>query len=235
MLYIQYGTYKHTLNEAAITISRTPIESDQNVIIGNQINWQISGMLLADANAADPVSDLTKKIGSLKSAYSLNGRNITLYEDDGTKTQHSITNSLTANGVRVGGLSFPKGVGSEYATTRTYTISVQADEIFNAAARLGNLFIESSETVSTTGTGGPRYVVRETRFGAPVRQLVSQATAVKVSQSGSMKTLNKPGVPTPLYSNYEVFPARNLSVTYSPKDRYYRVNYSFQFEAPHQI
>lgn len=234
-MYIAYGGYRHQLNEASISINRTSIESDRNVIIGHQVQWQINGVLLADAGASDPVSNLTSKISALKNAYSVNGRDCALYEDDGTRTQHFIISKLTAQGVRVVNVSFPTGIGAEYATVRSYSITLTAEVITSAAARLGGVFFESAETISYTGTGGPRYVVRETRFGAPVRQLVSQATPCRVTQSGSIKTLGKAASPTPIYSNYEIFPARNITTSFSPKDRYYRVNYSFQFEAPHQL
>ena len=231
-MFIKYGKYIHQLNEAYVSVSHNAIESDQNIKIGWQSQWQIQGVLLADNDAADPVQNLTSKINALKTAYGKNGYNIGLYTDDGVVTSHYIKSSDTVQGVRIQSLSFPQGIGSEYATKRTYSISLTADYISDNAARTGKKFIESSQTISTTGTGGPRYVVRETRFGSPVRQLVSQATVVRVSQSGSIKCLGAPPVPTPIYSNYEVFPARTISVTYSEKDKYYHCNYSFQFEAP---
>lgn len=234
-MYIKYGTFSHALNEASVSINQTVIESDYNVGIGYTANWTIQGMLLPDASAADPVANLTAKITSMQAAYGQNGKNIGLYEDDGTLTAHYINNNLTVQGVRIQGLNFPQGLGAEYATTRSYVISLTADFISDNAARKGQKYIESSQSVSSTGTGGPRYVIRETRFGAPVRQLVSQATICRVSQTGSIKCLGKPPVPTPLYSNYEILPARSISISYSPKDRYYHCNYSFQFEAPHPI
>jgi hypothetical protein len=234
-MYLKYGNYSHTLNEASLSISKNSIDSDQNIHIGHQTNWTIQGVLLADPDAADPVADLTTQITNLKNAYKYNKRSIALYEDDNTKTAHAIDTNKTIQGVRVASMSFPQGIGAEYATKRTYQITITADHLHHAAARAGSLFFESSETISTTGNGGPRYVIRETRFGSPVRQMVSTATPVRVSQTGHRRSIVRPASPTPLYSNYEVLPARQINISFNPKDKFYNVNYSFQFEAPHQI
>ena len=154
-------------------------------------------------------STIKSKIEAIKDAY-WDGADAVLYHDDGTRSSHYINTNECINGTRVMSLSFPRGGGGEYATGRTYQIQIQGD----VPATTGVDGITSfEETVSTTGTGGPRWALVPRFIGPPRRVLQYNQTPRTVVQWGSAEALSGgwPEPPLPvLGAIYEHFDQRSV-------------------------
>ena len=71
-------------------------------------------------------------IDELENAYTNEGSDAGLYQDDGSgnigvKTPHFLDSSLSIGGVKIQSLTYPQGDPSEYATKRTFAITLFAD------------------------------------------------------------------------------------------------------------
>ena len=228
-MYLKYGDYKHKEGEVSLSIDERIIEDDQNNKMGVEETWTITGLILPDDGAADPVASLQTNISKLQTAYRVNGKNICLYINDSTKTTHEINSSQAIGGVRVQSIRFPESSGSELVTGRSYVITVKA-EVFSSAGGTGSSAISKTEVITQQGTGGPRYVWRETRNGPAVRQMVSLHTTVRIQQTGTTITVGGPLIPPPLMSDFELLERRSIATSYDSSTLKHTVNYSYQFE-----
>ncbi len=228
-MYLKYGEYKHKEGEVSLSIREKNIEDDQNNKLGREETWTISGLILPDDDAADPVASLQTNIQKLQTAYNQNGKNICLYIDDDNKTTHEIVSSQTTGGVRVQSVDFPVGDGSELVNQRSYQIVVKA-ESFSASGGTGSSALSKTESVTQIGTGGPRYVMRELRTGSPVRQMVSERTSVLIQQRGTTITVGNPLIPPPMMSDFELLQKRSISMSFDSSTLKHTVNYSYEFE-----
>jgi len=227
---LKYGSYTLTISTggAAVAISSQPRRDSTGRLIGRTERWTISGWLVgADAAA------LTTAINALKAAFAADGQDLGLYTDADVATSHVITNASTLGGVRVTEMpSFPEGKGAEYANQRSFQVTLEADFQDAGAANL----ISFSEHVSITGTGGPRFVVQVPLEGPIVSQVVSTATPVIVTQSGSAIGLTScPTVPPPLLSSGEHFDRRRVEQKNPQRlaDGSYRnteISWAYEFE-----
>lgn len=227
---LKYGSYTLTISTggAAVAISSQPRRDSTGRLIGRTERWTISGWLVG-ANAAA----LTTAINSLKTAFAADGQDLGLYTDADVATSHVITNASTLGGVRVTEMpSFPEGKGAEYANQRSFQVTLEADFQDAGAANL----ISFSEHVSMTGTGGARFVVQVPLEGPIVTQVVSAATPVIITQSGSALGLSGyPVVPGPLVSAGEHVDRRRVEYR-SPRRladgsyREYECSWAYEFE-----
>src|SRR3569623_1863535 len=115
-MILAYGSYRHALGEANLTIQRDTILSPANLAIGWRERWHIQGRLQAAT-----VEQLSSAIIAIENAYRVSQQDAVLYLPDGvTRTAHQLLNSKTYGGVRVTRPpSFPAGDGAEYSTFRT--------------------------------------------------------------------------------------------------------------------
>jgi hypothetical protein len=176
---LKYGSYWHESDEAFIDHDRASEQDQSGIVISEIETWTIGGRLEAATQSA-----LTAAIAALEAAYTLTGQDIILYENDGTTP--SALAMYSAN--TVGGVIVTKRPSygairnGAYSTWIDYTIQVQAKQQINNGS--SNPIVEWTETLSFTGTGGPRHIAMEVRNGQPVVQRVSQATPCRAFQSG---------------------------------------------------
>ena len=185
-MYASYGSFTHPANE--VTLSSVVSQRVRNqrgfayilrkrIQILGVITLDTSGMTSDQAQAA-----LRSAINSREAAYSIDEKNFAFRHDNGSLSSHYLDNSTAIGGVRVVDRSFPKSDQSEYATGRTFTISLEADyPILDRDAEL----VSFQETIEITGTGGPRTIVIEVLNGPPQEQTVNQQTKVTMTQRGS--------------------------------------------------
>lgn len=185
---------------------------------------------------ADSVAELTTAITALEAAYALNNKDLVLLNNSLGDTSHRLISGDSYSGVMVKVLEYPLGTGGEYTTYRTFGIEAEAD--FSISGIDENTAESSSEVVAYRGTGGPRKVVRETRTGMPIVQMVSQRTPIFVTQSGSTVGHLRHVPPNqPLFPDWEDHPERDISYS-SPiqtgviKKREFRTTWSYQFSMP---
>lgn len=241
-MYLKYGNYTHEAGECAIVIQKESVLNADNNKVGWKEVWQISGMLRGTS-----ASDLTTKIRAMESAYGVNGRDLKLLNDDGSETAHKLISNQSRSGVMIASLNYPVGEGAEYTTFRNYQIIAECDisilEIVDMVGgrgrgrnQQGGITLSYNEVISSRGTGGPRIVVLETMGGPPVKQIVSNQTAVYKTQSGSATGVyGYPQVPPPMDPANEIADRRviqqELPSTVSPngKESIYKVSWSYEF------
>jgi len=174
-MFLQYGSYIHDTNEAAVTIARVPQYNEGGIQTGFRETWRIRGIL--QAATADLLSI---SIRLLNVAYSIQDRNIGLFFDNGFPTAHVLLSSRTLGGIRVvDGPNWPEGEGAEYSTFRTYEITLEGDV---PDRRIG--LLAWTESITFSG-GGPRFVMQQPLNGIPVRQKVAEATPFQAQQVGA--------------------------------------------------
>lgn len=176
-MILKWGTYAHEIDEAEVTITRTPWLSDKGERVGYDERWQVGGLLLGTS-----IADLTTKIDTLVTAYSTDQKDLKLLQNDGASTtSHQLLTATSLGGTRVtSGPSFPEWRGAEYATMRRFEVTIEA-RYQDAGAPATLAFVES---LSFSG-GGPQVVHLETLTGLPQKQKVRRHTVYHASQSGT--------------------------------------------------
>jgi hypothetical protein len=226
-MYVTWGSYRLPNNSTTVTIRKTRVEADNSIFVGVSNEWVMTVRVLGTPE------EMTAKLLEIESAFSIPNQNLRMFQDDGTPTVHNLYVNDTRYGVKVMSIAYPDGTSpGQYATYRDVEITVQGE----TRTGLGNNTVDYQLSVSVTGTGGPRYVVRETRNGAPVRQLVSLQTPVTVQESGSTVYYVGGGapIPPPPQFPYEVEPSRTYSREYIG-DNKERLAWSYNYESPERI
>lgn len=205
-MYVQYGNYRHATGEAAITMAASAEFTDRGTLKGYRAVANISGVLLGSTQ-----DELRTKAAELMQAYSLQGQFLGLYHDDFTLSHLYLDPAEANGGIRVTKpVSFPRGRGGgEYATGRTYEITVEAQYL-----SLQNSLLSFQESLSFQGNGGPRHAFFELMYGPPVRQQVSAQTLFRATQSGNaIGQMFYPPAPPPLWPQYLINP--DSAITYT--------------------
>lgn len=201
-MYLAYGSYVHASGETTLSILKTVLRSEIGTRIGFTEQWKISGFI-----QASNVANLTAALYLLETAYSVDGNNIALYNDDGSLTQHFMLTNNTQGGVRVVDFSYPDGYGGEYTTYRKYSVTLEGR--FITAAR--NQIVAWLETLSFTGDGGPRFVMQQPLIGTPQKWQTASQTPYQCTQSGtSVMTFDYPTPPGPLFPQAEHHDRRRI-------------------------
>ena len=193
-MFLKYGTFTHPLGEAAVTITRRPVETDARTRYAVLERWDIQGMI---SNPSGSPAAMTVLLSALESAYSVDGRDIALFlPDNSTPSQHGISSSTTIGGTYiVAPVAYPQGGGVEYVTVRHFTVSIEA--LRPTATPTG--LLSFSESITQTG-GGPRFGHLEPLAGPPVKQLLKQRTIYRATQSGQALGLySYPHVPAAIW------------------------------------
>jgi hypothetical protein len=228
-MYFKYGSYQHAAAEVDVTFfGRQTVFNQRGLAQFERLSLRIRGTLI------DTQSNLTTKIAALEAAYRKQKQDAALYEDDGTRTPHAIVNSQTIGGTHVDAVTWPRGAeGGEYATGRSYEISISGEIALTSETTLLNF----QESLSFVGTAGPRHVWIETRNGPAQRQTVSQNTTQRIIQAGNALGLyGYPTTPAPIFPSLEHLPARRYTRT-GPRQNGraftdYGVQWSYEFESP---
>lgn len=234
-MYLKYGNYTHQLDEAAVNISRQALLTDAQVPYGYKETWRVTGFLQADTAA-----QVTTAIRALERAYSVHGQNVSLLMNDGSASAHAMNSSDSVGGVIImEPPSFPEGTGAEYSTFRSYAITLEAEFGTDPSGGTPSGIISWEETVTLSG-GGPRHVLLELRSGPPQKQLVSEQTVFRATQTGhAVGYLNWPVVPAPIWPAHEDQPARQVSFDNPEETGYgafafrknFPVSWSYQFHS----
>lgn len=188
-LYLQYGSFSHNEGECTIAISKVGNYGERRTITET---WSVSGTLFGSSS-----SDLTSQANDIIDAYSTDGLDLVW-----SGTGHSLISNDSIYGTRViGPPSFEKGDGAEFATQRSYRLSVSAEFADSIPGLSPD--ISYSESVSFTGNGGPLFVTLVPIYGDPIRQQISTSSPIVCHQSGRRTILdNWPSASPPIYLSY---------------------------------
>ncbi|TWT34689.1 hypothetical protein [Blastopirellula retiformator] len=177
-MYLKIGNYTHEIGGPQLAITQRPVLSEGGIPLAQLHTWQIQGIVTGSGQ-----DDIDAKIAALKAAYRQRGFDATLLLSDGvTPSQHVLPGSKAIGGVRVvSGPDFPNGGGAEYATKRTFAVTLEAEiPIEDAQTALLNF----RETLALSG-GDRRIDWTETKLGPPRPQMTRRQTIYHAVQSGS--------------------------------------------------
>ena len=125
-------------------------------------------------------------------AFSQNGGDFR-YTVGGTIAHSLLNSSDCQSGVRVVNTSFPNGDPAQLATTRTFTVDLEA-----TYDSCDDELVSWTETVEVVGTGGPYFVCMESVIG-PRLYYMAPSTAQYFTQSGrAVGYRNYPDTPGPV-------------------------------------
>lgn len=177
-MYFQYGNYRHASGEGLLRVLPPQTTFTQAGLVESVTHrWAFEGRLQANTPA-----ELTTAIQAMRAAYDVQGLSCGLFEDDGTPTAH-IFNNLGGVIHVVSGPSFPATTPGDYTTFVDYTIEIEARVTPETDGGGDGSRLDFQEQLSFSG-GGPIYVYRVARNGAPQRQLVTEQDTFKATQEG---------------------------------------------------
>lgn len=186
-MYARYGSYQHPDNEVNIArIQKRARYSPRMRKLTTIVTLDLEGELLETTQSA-----IDAKIEQLATAYSQDGFNFGLFTDADVLTNHKLmsTDANCVCPVRVLSHSFPTGDPAEFATKRTFHITLQA-EFLTPESQL----VSWDESVEYVGNCGERHEVVET-YDGPVSQRVAKRTSQMIIQSGSAVALQATFLP----------------------------------------
>ena len=181
-MYIQYGNYQHAPGEGALSILQRTEYSTSGMVAGTRVRLELRGRLQIEDQGSDDANQaaMTEALAALELAYSVNGQDFGLYQDDGSPTEHVLRSAATVGGVKITQpVSYPVGRGAEYSTFRNYELAVEG-----FVPSLFATILDWRETVQWSG-GGPQFVILQTLTGPPQKQLTSEQSVCRATQTGS--------------------------------------------------
>lgn len=229
-LVFKCGRYTHPAGEVTIAQWGWTTEfSDRGVPIKRKYSCGISGEMIGD-----DVADLTARLIAFERAYAKQNQTVGMFTEAGAATAHVLTTGNALGGVRITGVVYPDGGGTEYVVSRKFSATFEADYLITDPGS-ANSVLEFTETISFQGTGGPRFIYLFPITGPPEKQTVQQKTTIVITQSGSSTGRRSyPPVPPPLLPADEHIEARNITMV-GPKNQggdktEYGMQWSYTFE-----
>lgn len=227
-MYFQYGSYAHTAGTVnLVSHAKRSLYNARGYSSIVLESLTIDGFITGSTQAA-----IDTAIAAVEAAYAEDGKDAGLYTDAGAATIHFLDSSNSLGGVRVTNVAFNDSDGSQFATQRSFTITLEAEFVG------GSDGLESwQQTIRVVGTGGPRGTVVETLTGPPQIQRLAARTAVLATQSGSaVGLLAYPKYPAPLWPAVEQLDRREQSKA-SPQNvrgsfRNWPISWSYSFLSP---
>lgn len=227
-MYWTYGTYQADDLASEVTLRIETLLSERGIPYAQVWMASVRGYLSGNGQAENTIAATT-----LQDVLRVPYKDFILRHADGTPSHVTMRNAASITGVIAQGPNFPDARGAEFATYRRYEFTVRAEYPITPGA---NAILAWTETISITGNGGPRFVVKHAIVGPPQRQQISQATVVHATQQGrSVGYINYIAVPPPIWPDAEL-PERRVVTPTSPKMRGrgfqdFAVSWAYQFES----
>lgn len=176
-MQIRYGNYTHAEGEVSLAISKNVIDSDTGDPIAEIERWQMQGELLATSEAT-----MDSAVRALKTAYSVDGRDLSLLLSSGSVSALSLKSNDCVGGTKVRERpGFPDFKGAGYVSRLPFSIVVEGERDLTGGGEIN--VVAFSESLRLEG-GGARFGMKETLNGLPIRQQLRVATIFRATQSG---------------------------------------------------
>jgi hypothetical protein len=162
-MHVQYGAFRFEPWEAGLSVNVSPNRTPRGFKTTLSVRFDISGELCISGQ-----TEITARLDEIIEAFAYDGRDIGLYQDDGSPSVHYLESAhefnLTGNQVLY--TNFPQTIDGEYISGRKFSIGVGA-EIADAEQNL----LEYKDSIELNGNAGPTWVWRyNDRWGHyPVR------------------------------------------------------------------
>lgn len=231
-MYFQYGDYIHPAGE--VNLVRFDVHmrpSPRNMRASTVFRMHLEGMFRGDTQA-----EIHARVTALVNAYATDYHDATLYHDDGTPTQYQLLDSHPAaiTGVRVIERSWPRGGPVEYATQRTFSVTLESELDESPST---SQCLDWHEELKFVGNTGPLWEMVRFPHIKPRRVDICDFTEMRITQRGY--SLGSVGYILPfgaLWPDWEHKDQRVLIPT-TPKfqgkaHRYYRMDWAYFMELP---
>lgn len=182
-MFVQYGSLKHPKGQVKYSLRYDPILNAAEFAISQKARFELSGTLLSNKATTEACqADLAAQAAAVMQAYSLQGQDLLLVQDNGQPSPVSLFNANTLGGVRViKPPEFPVGDGTQYVTQLDFSILIEAEIPFSGIA--GALW-SFEEGVDIEGDGGSEIGAIRALKGAVTIQTLHQQTEVIITQDG---------------------------------------------------
>jgi len=218
------GGYTHTDNEVnLVMVDYRTRYSPRNRSLTQTRTMHITGELIYTDTAT-----IVQHANNVFNAYT-DGKDFT-YTVGGV-VAHSLSNSGDClSGVRVISKSFPSGGPEQLATTRTFSVTLQA--VYSAST---DDLVSWQESVEVRGTGGPIWVAANTLYGAYIEP-ISSASLITYSQTGSAVGFSSYPQPSPpIFSPFEYTHRRSIRRSSGTQQgtgiKFFRTSWHYEFPA----
>jgi hypothetical protein len=229
-MYCVYGGHRHPDNEVnLVNFEVIPQYSERGTKYASLHRVHLQGELIYTGQ-----ENLSNAISGLINGYADNNQTFCMYRDDGTQTPHRLIQDHDDNlsGVKVVHRSWPKGDPAEYATTRTFSIVLQA-----LYRDVESEILECRETLQFIGDGGPKWEWVKSPLGSHYQQTIFTGDTQKIIQSGRKVGLS--GWPTkfepilPTWEHRELRQIRMMEPIFAGRQyRNYGIAWTYVMEPP---
>lgn len=227
-LTLSYGSYDFDEGACEVTLDIQTQMNGRGVPFSLAKRMNVRGFLAGDTTAA-----VDAKCDLLEAALAAPYRDLIVYTDASAATHLALYNQGSTTGVVVSGLRYPVGRGADLVTYRTFEFHATAEYPIGSGR---GVLMAFQETISVSGTGGPRFILKDALLGPPQRQIVQQRSRVRASQQGQAEGyLEYPTEPPPLWPQDEHVELRQVNRTggrFRGKTwQGFTVSWSYQFES----
>lgn len=193
-MYVKLGTHQFADN----TVTLRSLTSNYRRGSRGRVDRIVKRIVLNGDLIASSQAAIRTKIIAFEAAIE-DGRDIGLYHDDNSKSAHFFDNAQSVSGVRVISFGYPDGDASEYATARTFDLTLEAEFLPTSFDGLKSF----REELTFQGNGGPRRVLIVTLNGIQA-QTTNPRTIQRISQIGSAVGISAyPSVPSPIFGKQQ--------------------------------
>lgn len=224
--------YRHDDNEVGLrSIQRRAVYTPRGEKATLTITWNMDGYLHGSS-----VTDLGLKIRAMELAYTNDGFEAVLLDNNGRNSAHKLGDGLSRAGCRVvGGVNWGWESGAEYTTFRSYSIQLEADY----DSPFVDLF-DFNESITRVGTCGPKKIWKPALNAKPQLQYTWASTTQRVIQRGRVVGLYRYIAPPPPYWPAAEHLDQREQTEHSPRHygpygrpawREYAVDYQYVFES----
>lgn len=237
----KYGTYDMTdgvLGRIAVSTEVEAVENDAKQVISRIERRIIEGRL----GGTTTLAAMDEKVRRLKNAFSVNGRNFSVYLPGGSVlSQLSLLNTGSLAGVRVKSGPNLQAAGASYVTWQPYTVTLEAEY---PVAGVELLYRDFEETIEVEGGGRVDGWLKPLN-GSPIRQTLMQQDTYRARQSGTAVGLYaRPAPPPPIWPAFLTRGPRFSKKNPKPRGSFnqdFAISWSYEFESnvplagePHQ-
>lgn len=238
-----YGNYSHVPGEVyPKAIQVIPQPNQDGIRWASTYRMEIGGDFLNADGSAMNSSQVSARIAQFDDVYKYDYQDCGFIDPDGGQTPHRLlTNDVdNLSGNRIVRRSWDNRMPTEYANTRSFSVTIEA--LFRESYQE---IIGFTESVSKKGTGGPVWELNQLWDGTPYKETVHNYSKVTHVQTGTIVGLNR--YPDPLIISPPYWPEEEKQwlrtiTRYSPKyhghpsfgdkGTHYRVDYTYFFERP---
>jgi hypothetical protein len=224
----RYGSYNFDTQSCEVTLNIQTLVNRRNVPYALVGQMNVAGYLAgADTTAVNAACV------AMEAALEVPYRDLVVYTDAGAATHLALYNNNSTTGVVIDGPRYPRGKGVELVTLRYFEFTGRAEYPIGTGR---GVLMSFQETVTFQGTGGPKFILKDSLTGLPQRQVIQQRTRVSATQQGQAEGyLDYPTEPPPLWPAAEHVELRRVSRqggTFHGKTwQGFTVSWHYQFEA----